>query len=176
MGEWVGPIADLDGCGKPRSTGIRSPVCAARCVSLYWLKYSGPLNIIIIIVVVVIIIIIIIIFIINANNRHRKTLTHYVRRRFNSPYIYRIVSSPIHMFSSYLYVRPFCCYLSCIEIIANVDYTMVTVNFFRRCLTKWQFRVWNFVNPFLFFGTFCAPQDSDSEYLLLSMSTNCLVM
>jgi hypothetical protein len=44
IGGWVGPRAGLDGCGKSRSTGIRSPDCPVRSVSLYWLSYPGPLG------------------------------------------------------------------------------------------------------------------------------------
>jgi hypothetical protein len=38
----VGPKAGLDGCGKPRPTGIRSPDRPARSKSLYRLSYPGP--------------------------------------------------------------------------------------------------------------------------------------
>jgi hypothetical protein len=39
---WVGPRAGLDGCGKSRPTGIRSPDRPARSESLYRLRYPGP--------------------------------------------------------------------------------------------------------------------------------------
>jgi hypothetical protein len=42
IGGWVYPRAGLDGCGKPRPTGIRSPDRPARWESLYRLRYSGP--------------------------------------------------------------------------------------------------------------------------------------
>jgi hypothetical protein len=38
----VGPRAGLDGCGKSRPTGIRSPDHPARSESLYRLSYPGP--------------------------------------------------------------------------------------------------------------------------------------
>ena len=41
-GGWVGPRAGLDGCGKSRPTGIRSPDRPARSQSLYRLRYPGP--------------------------------------------------------------------------------------------------------------------------------------
>ena len=44
-GGWVGPRAGLDGCGKSRRTGIRSPDRPVRSVSLYRLSYPGPLGI-----------------------------------------------------------------------------------------------------------------------------------
>jgi hypothetical protein len=37
----VGPGAGLDGCGKSRPTGIRSPDLPARSESLYRLRYPG---------------------------------------------------------------------------------------------------------------------------------------
>jgi hypothetical protein len=36
------PRAGLDGCGKSRPTGIRSPYRPARSESLYQLSYPGP--------------------------------------------------------------------------------------------------------------------------------------
>ena len=42
IGDWVGPRAGLDKCGKPASTGIRSPGRPVRRESLYRLSYSGP--------------------------------------------------------------------------------------------------------------------------------------
>jgi hypothetical protein len=51
IGGWVGPMAGLDGCGKSRPTGIRSPDHPARSESLYRLRYPDPcltLNIVII--------------------------------------------------------------------------------------------------------------------------------
>jgi hypothetical protein len=42
IGGWVGPTAGLDGCGKTRPTGIRSPDGPARSESLYRLSYPGP--------------------------------------------------------------------------------------------------------------------------------------
>ena len=39
IGGWVGPRAGLDGCGKSRPTGIRSPDRPARIESLYGLRY-----------------------------------------------------------------------------------------------------------------------------------------
>ena len=43
IGGWVGPRANLDGCGKSRPpTGIRSPDGPARSESLYRLSYPGP--------------------------------------------------------------------------------------------------------------------------------------
>jgi len=36
----------MDGCGKSRTTGIRSPDRAARSMSLYRLSYPGPVVII----------------------------------------------------------------------------------------------------------------------------------
>jgi hypothetical protein len=44
IGGWVGPRAGLDGCGKSRPTGIRSPDRPARSQSLYRLSYPGPPN------------------------------------------------------------------------------------------------------------------------------------
>ena len=41
-GGWVGSRAGLDGCGKSRPTGIRSPDRPARSQSLYRLRYPGP--------------------------------------------------------------------------------------------------------------------------------------
>jgi hypothetical protein len=41
-GGWVGPRAGLDGCGKPRLTGIRSMDRPARSESLYRLSFPGP--------------------------------------------------------------------------------------------------------------------------------------
>ena len=41
MGDWVGPRAGLDGCGKSRPTGIRSPDLYACSESLYRLSYRG---------------------------------------------------------------------------------------------------------------------------------------
>jgi len=41
IGGWVGPRADLDGCGKSLPTGIRSPDRPARIKSLYQLRYPG---------------------------------------------------------------------------------------------------------------------------------------
>jgi hypothetical protein len=38
----VRPRADLDGCGKPRPTGIRYPDRPARSGSLYRLSYPDP--------------------------------------------------------------------------------------------------------------------------------------
>ena len=38
----MGPRASLDGCGKSRPTGIRSPNRPARSALLYLLHYSGP--------------------------------------------------------------------------------------------------------------------------------------
>ena len=43
-GGWVGPRAGLDGCGKPRPTGIRSPDRPAHKKSLYRLRYPGPVG------------------------------------------------------------------------------------------------------------------------------------
>jgi hypothetical protein len=40
--DWEGPRAGLDGCGKSRLTGIRSPDRPARKESLYRLSYPGP--------------------------------------------------------------------------------------------------------------------------------------
>jgi hypothetical protein len=37
----VGPRAGMDGCGKSRPTGIRSPDRPARSESLYRLSYRG---------------------------------------------------------------------------------------------------------------------------------------
>jgi hypothetical protein len=43
VGDWVGPRAGLDGCGKSRPpTGIGSPDRPARSESLYRLSYAGP--------------------------------------------------------------------------------------------------------------------------------------
>ena len=42
IGCWVGLRAGLDGCGKSRPTGIRSPDRPARSESLYRLSYPGP--------------------------------------------------------------------------------------------------------------------------------------
>jgi hypothetical protein len=42
VGEWVCPRAGLDGCGKSRPTGNRSPDLSARSESLYWLHCPGP--------------------------------------------------------------------------------------------------------------------------------------
>jgi hypothetical protein len=39
---WVGPRAGLDGCGKSRPPGVRSPDRPARSDSLYRLSYAGP--------------------------------------------------------------------------------------------------------------------------------------
>ena len=39
---WVSPWAGLDGCGKPRFTGIRSLDRPDRSESLYRLSYPGP--------------------------------------------------------------------------------------------------------------------------------------
>ena len=41
IGDWVGPTAGLDGCGKS-PTGIRFPGRPAISESLYRLSYSGP--------------------------------------------------------------------------------------------------------------------------------------
>ena len=41
-GGWVGPRPILDGCGKYRPKGIRSPDRPARRESLYRLSYRGP--------------------------------------------------------------------------------------------------------------------------------------
>ena len=41
VGGWVVPRAGLDGCGKSRPTGIRSPDRPARSESLYRLSYRG---------------------------------------------------------------------------------------------------------------------------------------
>ena len=41
MGSWVGPRANLDGCGKCAPTGIRSLDCPARGKSLYYFKHTG---------------------------------------------------------------------------------------------------------------------------------------
>ena len=38
----MGPRAGLDGCGKSRPTGIRSPDRPARSKSVYRLRYPGP--------------------------------------------------------------------------------------------------------------------------------------
>jgi hypothetical protein len=38
-GDWVGPRAGLDRCGKSRHTGIRSPDCPPRSQLLYRLNY-----------------------------------------------------------------------------------------------------------------------------------------
>ena len=40
----MGPRADLDGCGKSRPTGIRSPGLSSRIESLYRLSCRGPLR------------------------------------------------------------------------------------------------------------------------------------
>jgi hypothetical protein len=42
IGGWVRPRASLDGCGKSRPIGIRSPDREARSESLYRLSYPGP--------------------------------------------------------------------------------------------------------------------------------------
>jgi hypothetical protein len=42
IGSWVGTRAGLDGCGKSRPIGIRSPDRPARSESLYRLNYHGP--------------------------------------------------------------------------------------------------------------------------------------
>jgi hypothetical protein len=42
IGGWVDPRAGLDGFGKSRLTGIRSPDRPARSESLYRLNYRGP--------------------------------------------------------------------------------------------------------------------------------------
>ena len=42
IGGLVGPKAGLDGCGKSRPTGIRSPDRPAYSESLYRLSYPGP--------------------------------------------------------------------------------------------------------------------------------------
>jgi hypothetical protein len=42
IGSWVGPTTGLDGCGKFRPTGIRSPDRPACSESLYQLSYPGP--------------------------------------------------------------------------------------------------------------------------------------
>ena len=42
IGGWVGPRAGLEGCGKSRPSGIRSPDRPARSESLYRLSYFGP--------------------------------------------------------------------------------------------------------------------------------------
>ena len=42
---WVGPRAGLDGCGKYRPIGIRSPDRPAPSKSLYRLSYPGPMGI-----------------------------------------------------------------------------------------------------------------------------------
>ena len=39
----MGPRAGLDRCGKSHPTGIRSPECPARSLSLYRLSYPGTL-------------------------------------------------------------------------------------------------------------------------------------
>ena len=41
IGSWVGPRANLDGCGNLASTGIRSPDRPARSESLYRLSCPG---------------------------------------------------------------------------------------------------------------------------------------
>ena len=41
-GGWVGPRAGLDGCGKSRPRGFRSPYRQARSESLYRLSYRAP--------------------------------------------------------------------------------------------------------------------------------------
>ena len=41
IGGWVGPRASLDGRGKSRPTGIRSPDRPA-CSASYRLRYPGP--------------------------------------------------------------------------------------------------------------------------------------
>lgn len=38
----VGPEARLDGSGKSRPTGVRTPEPQVRNESLYWLHYPGP--------------------------------------------------------------------------------------------------------------------------------------
>jgi hypothetical protein len=42
IGGWVGPRGGLDGYGKSRPTGIRSPNRKARSESLYGLSYPDP--------------------------------------------------------------------------------------------------------------------------------------
>ena len=42
VGGWVGPRVGLDGCGKFRPTGIRSPDRPDHSESLYRLPYPGP--------------------------------------------------------------------------------------------------------------------------------------
>jgi len=42
IGGWVGPMAGLDGCGKSRLIGIRSPSRPVRSESLYRLSHPGP--------------------------------------------------------------------------------------------------------------------------------------
>jgi hypothetical protein len=42
IGVWVGTRAGLDGCGKYRPTGIRSPDLPYRTESLYRLLYTSP--------------------------------------------------------------------------------------------------------------------------------------
>ena len=42
IGDLVGPRTSLDGCGKSRPTGIRSPDSPARSDLLYRLSYPGP--------------------------------------------------------------------------------------------------------------------------------------
>jgi hypothetical protein len=42
IGGWVSPRAGLDGCGKPRLTGIRYPDGPDRGQSLYRLRYPSP--------------------------------------------------------------------------------------------------------------------------------------
>jgi hypothetical protein len=42
IGGWVDPRAGLNGCGKSRPTGIRSPDRPVLSESLYRLRYTGP--------------------------------------------------------------------------------------------------------------------------------------
>ena len=45
-GSWVGPRISLDGCGKSRPTGFRSPGRLSRSQSLHSLRCPGPLHLI----------------------------------------------------------------------------------------------------------------------------------
>ena len=55
IGGWVGPRAGLDGCGKSRPTGIRSPDRTARSASLYRLSYYDYFILHLIIIIIIII-------------------------------------------------------------------------------------------------------------------------